>query len=118
MKGRSSVFSSWWFGDLLLLALCSAVVVAAIILTPTPEYVEFLGLRIPETCGYRRVLGMNCPGCGLTRSFTYMAHLDPVQAFRMNWLGPPFFAVVFFQLPYRARRLWQQWDEHGGGPAA
>lgn len=109
MSSRSSVFASWWFGDLLLLSLCGSIVLAALLLTPTPDYVELFGQRIPETCGYRRYLGVNCPGCGLTRSFTYMAHLDPLQAFRMNWIGPPFFAVVFFQVPYRSLRLWRQW---------
>jgi hypothetical protein len=112
----SSLFGSWWFGDLLLLVLCSAVVTAAAVLTPTPDYVELFGFPIPETCGYRRVLGMNCPGCGLTRSFTYMAHFDPLQAFRMNWLGPPFFTVVFAQVPYRLLRLWRRWGVEVIGP--
>ncbi|TNE92023.1 MAG: DUF2752 domain-containing protein [Deltaproteobacteria bacterium] len=110
-KKPKSIFSSWWFGDSLLLALCASVVFAAIILTPTPEFVEFFGTRVPETCGYKRVLGMSCPGCGLTRSFTYMAHLDPLQAFRMNWMGPPFFLFVLIQVPYRVLRLARQWRD-------
>ncbi|MCO4744413.1 MAG: DUF2752 domain-containing protein [Proteobacteria bacterium] len=100
-----SVFASWWFGDVLLFTISFLVVLAAVLLTPTPELVEFFGWPVPETCGYKRVLGMGCPGCGLTRSFTYMAHFNPVQAFRMNWMGPPFFLFVAVQVPYRVLRL-------------
>lgn len=113
MSKRHPVFGSWWFGDGLLLLICGTVVLLAAILTPTPEFVEFFGTRIPESCGYKRVLGMNCPGCGLTRSFTYMAHFSPLDAFRMNWIGPPFFLLVASQIPYRALRLLRGWREQG-----
>ena len=97
--------SSWWFGHVLVLALCGGVVAMAALLTPTPEVVTFFGYPIPELCTYRRMFGVGCPGCGLTRSFSFMAHGALVEAFRMNWMGPPFFAFVAFQLPYRIVKL-------------
>lgn len=100
-----SVFTTWWFGDALLLGLCGLVVFAAIVLTPTPEFVEFFGWRVPETCGYKRMTGYGCPGCGLTRSFAFMAHFSPIQALKMNPVGPPFFLFVAAQVPYRVLRL-------------
>lgn len=102
---KETIFNSWWFGDTLLLIICAVVVGLAAVLTPTPELVELFGTPIPETCAYKRVLGMSCPGCGLTRSFTYMAHFQPLQALKMNWIGPPFFLFVLAQVPYRVLRL-------------
>ena len=107
----SSIASRWWFGDVVLLTLCGAVVTAAAILTPSPELVSLFGVALPETCQWRLATGLNCPGCGLTRSFTYMAHLDPVMAFRMNWFGPVFFLFVAAQVPYRALRLARKMQE-------
>lgn len=105
---KATIFNSWWFGDTLLLVICAAVVGLAALLTPTPDFVELFGTRIPETCGYKRVLGVGCPGCGLTRSFTYMAHFAPMQALRMNPMGPFFFLFVLVQVPYRVLRLVRQ----------
>ena len=101
----TGLFTSWWFGDALLLGLCTVVVAAAVLLTPTPEFVEFFGWRVPEACGFRRMTGYGCPGCGLTRSFTFMAHFSPIQALKMNPIGPPFFLFVAVQVPYRLLRL-------------
>lgn len=55
----------------------------------------------PETCLSRGLFGIDCPGCGLTRSFIYLAAGDwpaSVAANRVGWLYA--FAVVV-QIPYR-----------------
>jgi hypothetical protein len=43
-------------------------------------------------CLYRRVTGIECPGCGLSRGFVQFAHGQPVEAMRLNPLTP----VIFF----------------------
>ncbi len=58
-------------------------------------------INLPETCMSRRLLGISCPGCGLTRSFVAMARWDVKESFRLNPLGPILFVVCCFQLPYR-----------------
>jgi hypothetical protein len=45
-------------------------------------------------CPFQLLTGLDCPGCGSTRSLGALARLDPVAAFDHNVLVP--FAVVFF----------------------
>jgi hypothetical protein len=52
------------------------------------------------------MLGVSCPGCGLTRSFIYLARGDWQQAWREHRLGWLVAALVAFQFPYR---LWAVW---------
>ncbi|MEL6346456.1 MAG: DUF2752 domain-containing protein [Myxococcota bacterium] len=88
-----------------IFVVCAVVVLASIVLSPTAEAVSLFGFRIPELCTFRRVFGMSCPGCGLTRSFTFMGHGQILEAFRMHALGPIFYVFVAGQLPLRAYRL-------------
>ncbi len=48
-------------------------------------------------CGFKTVLGLPCPGCGLTRSFCALAKGELLAAFSFNLLGPFLF---FFTLSY------------------
>ena len=50
---------------------------------------------------------LSCPGCGMTRSFTYMGHGQIVDAFRLHMLGPFLYTLVVVQIPLRMMRLWQ-----------
>ena len=60
---------------------------------------------LPETCVARQLWGIRCPGCGLTRSFIFLAHGDWSASFRMHRLGWLLAAAVIIQLPYRALAL-------------
>jgi hypothetical protein len=40
----------------------------------------------PSICLIRRLLGVRCPGCGMTRALSCMAHGHPRQAARHNAL--------------------------------
>lgn len=42
-------------------------------------------------CLLRKITGIPCPACGSTRSLVAWAHLDPIEAFRLN---PAFFLLV------------------------
>ncbi len=44
----------------------------------------------PVLCPFRRVTGLPCPGCGLTRSWVYLAH----GWWRESWLAHPFGAAL------------------------
>ena len=65
----------------------TAAVTAATLLTP--ESVEGL----PSVCAFRRVTGLPCPGCGLTRSWTLTAHGRVRRAAERHPFGPPTFLV-------------------------
>lgn len=45
-----------------------------------------------EICVFKNLTNLPCPGCGFTRSFVYMGHLDFYHAFLMH----PFGSFLFF----------------------
>jgi hypothetical protein len=83
-------------------------VAAALVLTPGPDVVSLFGHDIPIVCGFRRLTGWPCPGCGLTRSFVFAAHGRIGAAFQAHFLGPLLFGVVASQVPWRLWRLLQR----------
>jgi Protein of unknown function (DUF2752) len=60
---------------------------------------------LPETCMSRALLGVKCPGCGLTRSIIHMAEGDWQASWRAHRLGMVMGAVIAFQVPYRLLAL-------------
>lgn len=65
----------------------SAVAAACLI---SPSAVE----HGPELCVFRRLTGLPCPGCGLTRSWVMAAHGDIDRAFAFNVFGPLLLAIA------------------------
>jgi hypothetical protein len=79
---------------------------AAILLRVHRErYVSIGSFPLPELCLWKQWWGVDCPGCGLTRSFISMAHFRLADAFRFHPVGPFLFAVGLAQFPYRAVQL-------------
>lgn len=72
----------------------------------------FFGLPLPDACTFRRVTGVPCPGCGLTRCFICLMRGDVARAWGYNPSGLLLFVVVAAQVPYRMLQLmrirWQQ----------
>lgn len=75
-------------------------------LTPDPRgFGTHLQLGLPE-CGFRSVMGLNCPHCGLTTSFAWFVRGQWLRSFQANPAGlllalsglvfcPWFYAVAF-----------------------
>jgi len=61
----------------------------------------FPACPLPEMCMSRTWLGLECPGCGLTRSFVHLAHGDLSASWRLHRLGWLLALAVVAQLPYR-----------------
>jgi hypothetical protein len=91
-----------------VLAVCGGIVFAAVLLTPGTDVVSLFGVDIPVVCGFRRLTGWPCPGCGLTRSFVFAAHGQIGAAFGAHLLGPLLFGVVASQVPWRLWRLFER----------
>ena len=68
-------------------------------------------IPLPGTCTYKRLVGSDCPGCGLTRCFISLAHGELARAWDFNPAGILVFVVVILQLPYRTIQLWR--TRHG-----
>ena len=93
-----------------LLAVCGGGLALAVLLSirgSTQVVVPFLGIPLPELCFLRRFTGIGCPGCGLTRCFISLAHGDLNAAWSYNPAGLLLFAIIAFQVPYRAVQLWR-----------
>ena len=92
----------------ILLAVCLTVVVLAMLLTVRDEQfvvIPYLNIPLPETCSFKRMVGLDCPGCGLTRCFINLGHGNIQQAVHFNPVGILFFGVVLFQIPYRLLQI-------------
>jgi hypothetical protein len=107
----------------LILSASLIVIAAALILNLSPSD----GLRIPgfnntlpTTCPSRLLLGLDCPGCGLTRSFVALAAGDIAGSLHYNRVGWLFALAIVVQIPYRlfalyelrrrvVRRSWVAW---------
>jgi hypothetical protein len=109
--------------NLWILALAVAAIFGAFVLDLSPEGAVYLALHnlgwkfnLPETCMSRRIFGISCPGCGLTRSFVAMAHGEFDLAIKANLMGPVLFVLCWLQIPYRILRYLGYWMslEDGG----
>lgn len=89
----------------LVLAMCAAVVGLACVLRVTAdqrvEFVGFEGVPLPRACISRTVFHVDCPGCGLTRSFIHLAAGRVDQSWSVNRVGWLLFIVLMIQFPYR-----------------
>ncbi len=64
----------------------------------------FTAVPLPAVCTFRRIFGMDCPGCGLTRAFVALAHGRVAAGWHYHPVGVLLFAAVLAQVPYR---FWQ-----------
>ena len=102
-RGRPDAAFHW-----VLLLLCAVVLLLAAVMSVRGGRQVFLpgvGVAVPELCTAKRFLGIDCPGCGMTRSFIALAHGDVRGAWSYNPAGVWLFAIVAFQVPYRALQL-------------
>lgn len=100
--------SSYRFEHALILGLCLCCIVGASLLHGSPDGRVWLPVTfihsevpLPDVCWSRRLLGVSCPGCGLTRSFVAMAHGRFGQALDFNLMGPFLYLLCWSQIPYR-----------------
>lgn len=84
------------------------VVIAALVLTPASphgERVSLLGWEIPALCPHQLLFHVKCPGCGLIRSFTALAHGRLNESIAFHRFGILLFAAVLLQIPLRLHLL-------------
>ena len=98
--------------DIQVLVVCTIVVALSALITPGTEVLTLSGYELPPMCAYKILFGFECPGCGMTRSFSFMGHFDFGAAWGMNRLGPLLWIMVAVQIPYRTVRLLRQYSDH------
>ena len=98
----------WLHVSFLLVA--TAVIFCSMVMTSegrTTVRVPWLPIEMPEACMSRRVWNMDCPGCGLTRSFINMGHGEIQRAFSFNPAGPIVYLFVLIQIPWHGYQLFR-----------
>jgi hypothetical protein len=65
---------------------------------------------LPSFCTLKRVTGLGCPGCGMTRSVISAAHLQVAQAVRWHAFGPFVFAGLVGLWAATLAGLRLRWD--------
>ena len=97
-----------------VLVLCAFATVLPFVLGVGPGHHIHFKLApdwlVPETCMSRLMFGLDCPGCGLTRSFVHLAHLRWNDAWNVHRLGLLMFVIVLIQFPYRIPALLRDRD--------
>lgn len=85
-----------WSAILLASALTPAADAAGVANAPGMHWIE--GHTGGGLCLYKRFLGVECPGCGLTRGFVQLAHGDVVAAVKLNPMTPALFFLMIGRL--------------------
>jgi hypothetical protein len=88
----------------MLAMACGIIVLSFVLVVRGDDHAAFAllpGVPIPSTCPSQTIFGVDCPGCGLTRSFIFLAHGDWHNAFLRNRMGWLLALAVVLQIPYR-----------------
>jgi hypothetical protein len=86
-----------------MLILCVLTLIGSCVLDFTSDgrVAASPAITLPITCGSRALLGIECPGCGLTRSFVALAHGKVNESLAFHRVGWLLAAAVVGQLVYR-----------------
>jgi hypothetical protein len=85
-----------------VLAACLAILLGALILTPSNGELRLGGFTLPGLCTLRVTTGIPCPGCGLTRSLVAAVRGDWSSSAAFHRLGPIVLVYLILQATYRA----------------
>jgi hypothetical protein len=81
--------------DLGLAAFAAAQLGASAWMAPAGDQVLLPGgVNLGTTCWFRTAFQIDCPYCGMTRSFVALGHGDLAAAFRFHPAGPLLFAAM------------------------
>jgi len=96
--------------DVIIWAGLVAVWAASFVYASTPLNDEVL-------CIWRRVMDLNCFGCGLTRSFMMVSEGQFVAAFTRHPVGPLLYAAMVWQVVLPTIRIAIKREDFGRLPA-
>ena len=88
----------------------ATVLIAAWLGSVNTGHIQIFGYTIPSLCMFKNITTLDCPGCGITRSFVYAVHGMWYQSYMMHLWGIPLAGFLVSQIPYRI------WRAAGGSP--
>lgn len=97
----------WLVGPLVTLAAVAVLLAAARFYDRLPAH--------PPECGFRKVLGLPCVGCGGTRAMRALARGRPAEAASFN---PAVVVGAFASVAWAASGIWRYWRGSQPPPAS
>ncbi|GAE87293.1 hypothetical protein JCM21531_648 [Acetivibrio straminisolvens JCM 21531] len=95
--------------DLLVIIFLFFVILCSFILNVRDDYtyLQFpdFDFKIPGSCLFKNATGLNCPSCGMTRSFVSISHFDFEGALRYNMAGILVYVWCLMEIIYRTLRV-------------
>jgi hypothetical protein len=94
--------------NLIVFGVCFCLIAGALILTPPgPESacIKLGSIPLPTVCTLKNLTGLSCPGCGLVRSMSALAHGELAASLGYHRLGWLVSAYILAQFVYRLGML-------------
>lgn len=88
---------------LIIFIACFCILAGALIITPADSaahHLELGGITLPQTCVFKNLTGLPCPGCGLSRSVVAAAHGDIGMSLTHHRLGLLTLLYIVLQFLY------------------
>jgi hypothetical protein len=92
----------------MLVIACVVIAGSFSLRVQSDDQVGLFGLSefvLPPLCLSRACFGVQCPGCGLTRSFIFLAQGNWQSSWESHHLGWLLAVLVLLQIPYRIHGL-------------
>lgn len=71
--------------NIAVVAIAVVCLLGALIVGPMgDEHTQVFGIKVPSTCSFKAAMGLPCPGCGMTRSWVWLARGQPSLAMNYN----------------------------------
>ena len=93
---------------LVALAVAITVIVLSFVMRSVGQEMVFLpgaSFPLPPSCTAQQVFGIDCPGCGLTRSFISISAGEWQRAWNFNRVSFLVYLFVVGQIPWRLYQL-------------
>ncbi len=110
--GRSPVLPEFVRSEIRLHALfflmAAIILLMSFIMRTDGDQAVFLpgsSSPLPDTCSSRRLLGIDCPGCGMTRAFISISHGEFARAWHLNHASLVVYFFVAVQIPWHANQI-------------
>ena len=97
-------------GHLIFLSFASLIILLSFLMSTDGKQAVFLpgfSSPLPDSCSSRRLLGVDCPGCGLTRAFICISHGQLNEVWKFNHASFVIYLFVAIQIPWHTLQIWR-----------